>query len=415
VCRSCGAIVGAGQDACAVCGASLGAAPTRIVTPVTATYDHETMRFARAVLGRPYLFTIVFLMANFFLFLLMWRSSGMSGNALWIFPGPVLVHYGAKLNLLINQQPHQWWRFVTPMFLHGSLLHLLVNMYSLWMIGPYVEKLYGSARFVFFWVVTGIAGVVASYLTVVGPGSRIGTLGRFILKTHDDPSVGASGALFGLVGVLFVFGIKFRKELPEGFKRAFGTGLLPVIMINLFIGFMGRGFIDNAAHLGGLVSGAALALVVGYRRPGERSSVSLVWQVLQVASLALVAFSFARVIQHAGDPTPFDEVSQAQAVTPGSEARGFLAFAKATNEAQDAFLSAARGDSSAVDAAVASLEKIEAPDLKADQLKRKLQALLLRAKQPENNLSKKGQLLGDFEAWEKDYEVWLKTVGKAYE
>jgi rhomboid protease GluP len=80
--------------------------------------------------------------------------------------------------------------------------------------------------------------------------------------------------LFGLVGVLFIFGIKFRHELPEGFKRAFGTGMLPIIVINLVIGFVGRGFIDNAAHLGGLLSGAALALAVDYRRPGERAGVA---------------------------------------------------------------------------------------------------------------------------------------------
>src|SRR5258706_8167651 len=118
-------------------------------------------------------------------------------------------------------------------------------MYSLWMVGPYVEKLYGSAKFVVFWVLSGIAGVVASYLTVLQPGSPWTGI-SFIFKSQDGLSAGASGALFGLLGVLFVFGIKFRNELPEGFKRAFGTGLLPVLMINLFIGYLGRGLIDNA-------------------------------------------------------------------------------------------------------------------------------------------------------------------------
>ena len=87
---------------------------------------------------------------------------------------------------------------------------------------------------------------------------RAATTGRFCFPSpsRDAPSAGASGALFGLVGVLFVFGIKFRHELPEGFKRAFGTGLIPMIVLNLFIGYLGRGLIDNAAHLGGLISGA---------------------------------------------------------------------------------------------------------------------------------------------------------------
>ena len=348
----------------------------------------------------------------------------MTGNALWAFPGSVLVAYGAKLNVLIDQHPHQWWRFVTPMFLHGNLLHLLVNMYSLWMIGPYVEKLYGSAKFVFFWVVTGVAGVVASYLTVVNPGTPVGALGRFIFKTQDGPSVGASGALFGLVGVLFVFGIKFRNELPEGFKRAFGTGLLPVIMINLFIGFMGSRFIDNAAHLGGLLSGAALALVVSYRRPGERSSLALVWQVLQVAALALVAYQFRARGPALQRSTPFNQVIEAQPVAPTGKPLEFLTFAKAMNDAQDVLLSAVKGDATGVEAAIASLEAAPAPDIKADQLKRKLAGLLQRAKQPAQGPppksgkaepDPKASLFADFEAWEKEYEVWLKTSGKAYE
>src|SRR6185436_12849291 len=112
---------------------------------------------------------------------------------------------------------------------------------------------------------------------------------------HDVPSAGASGALFGLVGVLFVFGIKFRHELPDGFKRAFGTGLLPIILLNLVIGFIGRGWIDNAAHLGGLVAGAGLALVVQYRRPGENQGSALLWRTLQIACLGLVALSFVKI------------------------------------------------------------------------------------------------------------------------
>jgi len=139
--------------------------------------------------------------------------------------------------------------------------------------------------------VTGIAGVVASYLTV-RPQLANGLFGRFIFKSMDVPSAGASGALFGLVGVLFIFGIKFRRELPAGFKRAFGTGMLPIILLNLGIGFVGRGFIDNAAHMGGLLSGAALAAVVSYKRPGQSTGVTIAWRVGQVVALLVVAISF---------------------------------------------------------------------------------------------------------------------------
>src|SRR4051794_17573935 len=112
--------------------------------------DPETLRFLRAVISRPATFTFVFIVANVFLYLLMWLSGGANGN--------ILVAYGAKLNYRI--QEGQWWRFVTPIFLHVHLpglgpLHLLANMYGLFMLGPFVEKLYGSARFVVFWVLTG--------------------------------------------------------------------------------------------------------------------------------------------------------------------------------------------------------------------------------------------------------------------
>lgn len=249
------------------------------------------MNYARAVLSRPYIFTIVFIVANLFVFMLMWEANEMKSAVLWThFDDPVLLAYGAKVNYWIRHE-HQYWRFVTPIFIHVNLPHLLINMYSLWVIGPWVEKLYGSSKFVVFWVATGIAGVVASYLTVI-PGSRPGLIGSFLIKTSDDPSAGASGALFGLVGVLFVFGIKYRHELPEGFKRAFGTGLLPVILLNLGIGFLARGVIDNAAHMGGLLSGAAFAAVISYKRPGTSTGVTLAWRVVQIAALLLVLVCF---------------------------------------------------------------------------------------------------------------------------
>ena len=297
MCRGCGAIVGAGQTNCAVCGAST----TSSSAPSQPIADRETIRFARAILDRPYKFTIILLVANFFVFLLMWQSSGMTVSLLEPFPLEVLIAYGAQMNALINEG--QWWRLVTPMFVHVNLLHLLVNMYSLWILGPYVEKLYGSSKFIVFWVVSGVGASIASYLTVVDTGTSLRPLARFLFRP-DGPSAGASGALFGLVGVLFVFGIKYRHELPEGFKRAFGTGLLPMILLNLFIGYVGRGLFNNAAHLGGLVTGAALAVVVSYRRPGERTGVAITWQALRVGALTLIAFSFVKVAQHLRDPLP---------------------------------------------------------------------------------------------------------------
>jgi rhomboid protease GluP len=424
MCRSCGSIIGGGQQECAVCGASVSGPSNRSGSAgqPRSTADSETLKFARAVLSRPYKFTIVLLVANIFVFILMWQTSGAPLSMTAALPAEVLLPFGAKLNYYIQTQ-HQWWRFVTPMFIHVNLLHLMVNMYSLWIVGPYVEKLYGSAKFVVFWVLTGVAGVVASYLTV-RPGMAAGPLGGFIFKSVDTPSAGASGALFGLVGVLFVFGIKFRRELPEGFKRAFGTGLLPMIVLNLFIGYVLRGFIDNAAHLGGLLSGAVLALVVDYRRPGERSGVAITWRVLQIAAIALVAVSFFKTAQHFRDPWPPELLAEAPAQSAEPENPAYLSYAKAMNDAQEAFVVAIKDrNSSNIDNAVKNLDNAPLLDPKADELRQKLKALLLRAKEipataaasPARDKNKPipaDQLTQEFFAWRKEYNQWLKTEAR---
>lgn len=422
MCRNCGAIVGAGQTSCAVCGAPVAgqtAQPQR-ATPV----DRETLRFARAVLNRPYKFTIILLAANFFVFLLMWQSAGMTSATLWEFSPEVLIAYGAKLNYLIREY-HQWWRFVTPMFVHINLPHLLVNMYSLWIVGPYVEKLYGSAKFLFFWVVTGIVGVVASYLTVIEGGTPVGILGRFLIRTEDVPSAGASGALFGLVGVLFVFGIKFRHELPEGFKRAFGTGMLPIILINLFIGYIGRGFIDNGAHLGGLLSGAALASVVSYRRPGERKGVALVWRILQIGALGLLVVCFFKVARNFSPaipwPIPGTHLYRAE------QNQNFIRYSLALNGGQEAMMSVIhRRDSSAVNSSIKQLEELPPLDETVNQLKERLKNLLVSAKElnervttasdplPAELQTEQNELVKELAAWTSEYNEWLATQGKNY-
>lgn len=287
VCRHCGALIGANEVSCLQCGA-----PTPIAFQVAR--ESRTKRFFRAVLSRPAPFTVVFLTVNVFFSILMYLSGGSENYS-------VLASYGAKINALVDRG--EWWRFVTPIFLHAGPIHLFLNMYGLLLLGPYVEKLYGSAKFVVFWIVSGIAGVIASYLTV-RPDLASGWLGSFLFKATDNPSVGASGALFGLIGVLFVFGIKYRRELPEEFKRSFGIGLLPVILVNFAIGYAGRGFIDNAAHVGGFLAGIALALFTDYLRPESRARTSFLWRAAQILSLALVIFSFYKIATHFSAPPP---------------------------------------------------------------------------------------------------------------
>ncbi len=130
----------------------------------------------------------------------------------------------------------EYWRLLTVTLVHGNLLHLLFNMYALFIVGPLVEQLYGSLRMVLFYVLTAAAGSVASFVF----GS-------------DVPSVGASGAVFGLFGVVVAAGAA-HNPIVDRRSRMLITNLAPLIVINLAFGFLFPG-IDNAAHIGGLLAG----------------------------------------------------------------------------------------------------------------------------------------------------------------
>jgi len=185
-----------------------------------------------------------------------------------------------KYNPLIDQG--EIWRMVTPIFLLIGLLHIFVNSYAIWIVGPQVEKLYGGARFTVIYILTGIAGVAGSYWY------------------HPEAiSAGASGAIFGLFGALLVFGFKYRSVIPPMFQRAVGKGVFPVIAINLFIGYMIPA-IDNSAHVAGLIAGAILAAVIPFKKPG--SSTPDLFKVLQIILVVLVLLSFYEVAVHYNGP-----------------------------------------------------------------------------------------------------------------
>lgn len=156
-----------------------------------------------------------------------------------------LLSFGANLDLLVKDG--QIYRLFTCIFLHIGIWHLICNMYSLYMIGKEVESLYGKIKYLIIFIGSGICGSLLS-----------------ITFTHNTVSAGASGAIFGLLGSLLYFGYYYRAYLGNSIKRS----IIPVIAVNLFIGFMSTG-IDNAAHIGGLVGGILLSMMVGV--PGKSS------------------------------------------------------------------------------------------------------------------------------------------------
>jgi len=272
--------------------------------------DH--LDFLQAVWTRRSTFTYLFFGLNILVFLLMAFAGGSSNE-------PTLMAFGVKSNAEINEG--QWWRFVTPIFIHIGLLHLFFNSYALWIVGPQVEKLYGGARFVILYVLTGVAGVYGSY------------------AYHPNTiSAGASGAIFGLFGVLLVFGLRYRSSIPPFFKRAVGTGVLPVIIINLIIGFSIPA-IDNSAHISGLLTGAILAAIVPFQKPGEETNAG--FRLIQIALLAMIAVCFSEVGIHYQGPrlSARNLVRGVTQVGTGSSTQEFI---DAINSAQKAFEASTR-------------------------------------------------------------------------
>jgi rhomboid protease GluP len=148
-----------------------------------------------------------------------------------------LIKYGAKFNPLIYDG--EWWRLITPVFLHIGFLHLAMNTLALYYLGISVERMYGHARFFFIYLFAGIIGFIASFLF------------------SSSLSAGASGAIFGCLGAL----LYFSTIRPKAFFKSMGINVIFVLVINLAIGFTATG-IDNAGHLGGLIGGFLAAGIV---------------------------------------------------------------------------------------------------------------------------------------------------------
>jgi membrane associated rhomboid family serine protease len=153
-------------------------------------------------------------------------------------PGDLLAWGG---NFRPSTTNGEWWRLLTSIFLHGGLMHLLANMCGLLFAGIFLEPKLGKTRYSIVYLVTGLLASVTS------------------LWWHDNTvSVGASGAIFGLYGVFLAF--LATKVFPKEFSKALLTSMLVFVGYNLLMGL--RGGIDNAAHLGGLVSGFVIGLIL---------------------------------------------------------------------------------------------------------------------------------------------------------
>ena len=187
----------------------------------------------------------------------------------------VLLDFGAAYGPYFRHV--EYWRLVMPMFLHIGLMHLLVNSYALYILGPILERVYGAGRFALLYVLMGMGGALLS------------------MTKSPSVSAGASGAIMGIAGAMVVSGYAHREMYPPRWRRALVTVIIPFILVTLVMGYTVPN-IDNWGHVGGLASGMILALLVpppgrdaAVNFLGERPSQAIVAIPIIIVSLAMVA------------------------------------------------------------------------------------------------------------------------------
>jgi membrane associated rhomboid family serine protease len=389
MCQVCRGLIEASTRTCPLCG-------RESVPPARISVDKLTE-------GHNF-FSLVILTINIVLFVLMSivevRNGGGGEAFIKSASGGVLNDFGALVPSLVRAG--QWWRLVTFNFLHIGLMHLMFNSSALFSIGPQVEGTFGSQKFVFAYVGTGTASAFASYLFL------------------PNSSAGASGAIFGLIGLMAVYGYR------QG--GSFGRGLMRQMLIWAGIGII-FGFIigaNNVAHVGGFVAGAALGFVLEPDAPSTVGSAAR-WNALAIGCIGLVAVSFVM----AGRVYGSQQEKEGQRAAVERRYQRDYEFAKIVEEAEDSindsfdFNRAPGSDARkfALETATelrriaGELDKATATDDRAAAIKTRLTELINeRAKafeQAESDSMVAAAASANFEAFDtafKEFSDWEKTV-----
>ena len=207
--------------------------------------DRENKVYESIFRPKKIVVTNILIALNVIAFFVVFALSGANLNVL------NLLRYGALNSVLV--QNGEFWRLITAGFLHGGIFHLIFNMYALYIIGTQIENFAGKWKFLAIYFCSMLTASLMS--CVINPNSV---------------SVGASGAIFGLLGALVYFGYHYRLYLGSVLRNQ----IIPLILFNLLLGFMVSG-IDNAAHLGGLIGGLLISMALGVqKREGKQDRIN---------------------------------------------------------------------------------------------------------------------------------------------
>ena len=276
LCPACGALVGIHATRCHQCGTNLRFSLAAMSKGLAGVFGGRAPMTTGIVTVNVILFAVE-LMGT------MQAGKGGGLAILWGMNGETLVRLGACYgpSIFIGRE---WYRLVTAMFLHGGLIHIAFNMMVLMDLGPMVEEVYGSARFLFLYVVSGIASFAVSAFA----------------KGLASFSIGASGAILGLIGLLIAItsrrGGMFMKELR--------SRLISWVVTIFAMGLLFSGLrTDNWAHFGGLAAGFLLGKLFADRQPEAGSERRRAYALGWIAGAVVVA-SIVLMILHYRDPLP---------------------------------------------------------------------------------------------------------------
>ena len=275
MCPSCRALVARGASRCPSCDASVAGVAAPGFTRLLA----NLLPGATTATG-------LILLANGFWFVLalmvLLRTGDDAGfMGVLMFPGwfqSTLSDFGALSTPLVLGAG-EWWRLIPPIFLHGGLIHFFFNSYILLQLSRTVEEEYGTHRMLTAYLLTGIGGFLTTLVWSLVSGPKM--------------SVGGSGAVIGLMGLLLAYGVRVGGGIGARVKAAIGQYVIYLFLISLLF----RG-VDHAAHIGGFVSGFALGWVLPYgtyRTTGQRvrwEAVTYLLALLTVLSWVQVALQF---------------------------------------------------------------------------------------------------------------------------
>ncbi len=209
--------------------------------------------------------SVVLLLANFGIY----AAFALSGGGFMNADSQLLIRWGSNFGPYTTDG--EWWRLLSAAFLHGGIVHLLVNMFTLFDVGSLCERLYGSRRYLVLYLLSGLLGSAAS-----------------VWWNPSVNSVGASGALFGVLGATFVFMLDKRNGVPVSEMKAHATSMGVFIVYGVVNGLVATG-IDNAAHLGGLAAGLLLGFTL--TRQGTPGMAAAGVAACAVAVAALVSLT----------------------------------------------------------------------------------------------------------------------------